>query len=99
MPSYSVYLVECGDGTLYTGIATNVERRIEEHAGTARGARYLRGRGPIRIVFQQVIGDRGLASRIEARVKKLPRADKADAESLPARIRTWLEEFESLSTG
>ncbi|MDH4073584.1 MAG: GIY-YIG nuclease family protein [Gammaproteobacteria bacterium] len=99
MPSYSVYLVECGDGTLYTGIATNVERRIEEHAGTARGARYLRGRGPIRIVFQQVIGDRGLASRIEARVKKLPRADKADAESLPARIRAWLEEFESLSTG
>ena len=99
MPSYSVYLVECVDGTIYTGIATDVERRIEEHAGSARGARYLRGRGPLRIVYQQVIGDRGLASRIEARVKKLPRAEKADAGTLPARIDAWLEEFESLSTG
>lgn len=99
MPHYSVYLVECGDGTLYTGIATDVARRIGEHGGSARGARYLRGRGPLRIVYQRVIGDRALASRIEARVKKLARAEKADPALLPARIDAWLEELGQLSRG
>ena len=97
MPLYSIYLVRCADGTYYTGIATDVARRVDEHAGSARGARYLRGKGPLRIVYQRVIGDRGLASRIEARVKRLPRADKANPDSLPAKIDAWLEEFERLN--
>ena len=99
MSVYSVYLVQCGDGTFYTGIATDVDRRVGEHAGSARGARYLRGRGPLKIVYQRVIGDRGLASRIEARVKRLPRAEKADAGTLPSRIDAWLEELARLNRG
>lgn len=93
MSHYSVYLVECRDGSLYTGIATDVERRFREHEQGATGAKYLRGKGPLKLVFQQEIGDRSLASRIELRVKRLPRADKGDSTLLRARIDLLLAEF------
>jgi putative endonuclease len=95
---YSIYLVECRDGTLYTGITTNVERRVEEHAASRRGARYLRGKGPLRLVYQQEIGDRSLASRVEARIKKLPRTEKADPDRLPRHISSWLAELTPVNT-
>jgi putative endonuclease len=77
MAPWSVYIVRCGDGTLYTGIATDVRRRIAEHARRdSRGAKYLRGRGPLRLVFARTIGARSLALRIESRIKKLPKARK-----------------------
>jgi predicted GIY-YIG superfamily endonuclease len=77
MTQWSVYIVRCGDGTLYTGIATDVRRRIAEHARRGRrGAKYLRGRGPLRLVFVRAIGERGRALRIESRIKKLPKARK-----------------------
>ena len=82
MARWSVYIVRCGDGALYTGIATDVRRRIAEHARhDGRGAKYLRGRGPLRLVFARVIGSRGMALRIETRIKKLSKARK---ESLVA---------------
>jgi len=65
------------DGALYTGISIDVRRRIAEHAGEGdRGAKSLRGRGPLRLVFQRVIGSRGLALRVEVAIKKLPKARK-----------------------
>ncbi|MBO8142933.1 MAG: GIY-YIG nuclease family protein, partial [Firmicutes bacterium] len=64
---YSVYLVRCSDGSLYTGITKNVSRRIEEHEQGAMGAKYLRGKGPLELVFQRPIGNRGLAQRVEHR--------------------------------
>ena len=77
MAQWFVYIVRCGDGTLYTGIATDVRRRIAEHARhDGRGAKYLRGRRPLRLVFVRAIGARGLALRIESRIKKLPKARK-----------------------
>ena len=83
MAQWSVYMVRCGDGTLYTGIATDVRRRIGEHRRRdGRGAKYLRGRGPLRLVFVRAIGSRGLALRIESRIKKFPKARK---EALIAR--------------
>jgi putative endonuclease len=93
MQRYSVYLVECRDGSLYTGIATDVPRRMQEHEAGTRGAKYLRGKGPLRLVFAQPVGDRGLAQRVEARIKQLPKTDKANIESLPARIDELLVEF------
>ena len=76
-PQWHVYMIRCGDGTLYTGIATDVSRRLAEHReGKSKSARYLRGRGPLRLVLEKVIGDKGLALRVEARVKGLPRAAK-----------------------
>lgn len=77
MAEWFVYIVRCGDGTLYTGTATDVRRRIAEHARHAgRGAKYLRGRGPLRLVFARAIGGRGLALRVESRIKKLSKARK-----------------------
>ena len=73
---FSVYVVRCSGDTLYTGIATDVAKRFEEHRSGKRGAKYLRGRGPLELVFSEEVGDRARASRLEYRVKKLTRADK-----------------------
>jgi putative endonuclease len=74
--SYSLYIIRCADGTLYTGIATDVERRLREHESGARGARYLRGRGPLRVEFCETLGSRARAQRYEYRVKRLQRKHK-----------------------
>jgi putative endonuclease len=68
--------VRCADGNLYTGIALDVARRFKEHETGSRGAKYLRGRGPLTLAFQTQVGDRSAASRVEYRVKKLPKSDK-----------------------
>ena len=75
MMDWHLYLIRCGDGTLYTGIATDVARRFEEHAA-GRGAKYLRGRGPLALVFEAKIGDRSHALRAEHRVKGLKKEQK-----------------------
>ena len=75
-PGYSLYIVQCADGSLYTGIARDVARRIEEHGNGSRGARYLRGRGPLTLVFEQAVGNRSRASKLEYRVKRLDRESK-----------------------
>ena len=77
MARWSVYVVRCGDGSLYTGIATDVRRRLAQHAqGGGRGAKYLRGRGPLRLVFARAVGSRALAQKVESRIKRLPKARK-----------------------
>lgn len=77
MSVWSVYLVRCRDGSLYTGIAVDVERRFAEHVRSdGRGAKYLRGRGPLELVATCSIGDRGLAQSIEHRIKRLSKPDK-----------------------
>ena len=73
---YSLYIVRCRDGSLYTGIAIDVDRRLREHESGNRGARYLRGRGPLRLEFTQRLGDRATALRLEHRVKRLQREHK-----------------------
>ena len=73
---YNLYIIRCGDGSLYTGIAIDVEKRLREHEKGGRGAKYLRGRGPLQLVFRQSLGDRGNATRIEYRVKQLDRSRK-----------------------
>lgn len=75
MTEWFLYLVRCPDQSLYTGITTDVESRFASHcAGT--GAKYLRGRSPLSVVFSQAVGDRSLASKLEYRVKRLAKADK-----------------------
>ncbi len=73
---YSLYIVRCSDGSLYTGIAIDVAQRIQEHENAARGAKYLRGKGPLALVFSQPVGDRSRASRFEYQVKKSSKAQK-----------------------
>ncbi len=79
MKRWSVYIVRCGDGTLYTGIALDVRRRIAQHAKAAGdGAKYLRGRGPLRLVLTRRVGTRSGALRVEHRIKRLPRMRKEE---------------------
>ena len=75
---FSLYIVRCADGALYTGIATDVDKRLAEHASGVRGAKFLRGRGPLEVVFAEAVGDRASALRLEHRVKRLTRAQKLE---------------------
>lgn len=62
---------------LYTGIATDVSRRLAEHReAKGKGAKFLRGKGPLRLVFKKEIGGKGLALRVERYIKKLSKARK-----------------------
>jgi putative endonuclease len=72
-----VYLVRTRTGSLYTGIATDVERRLREHCQAfSRAAKYLRSRGPLRLAYRALVGDRALALRVEHRLKRLAKHRK-----------------------
>jgi putative endonuclease len=87
MSAWFVYLVRCRDGSLYTGIATDVGRRIAEHEGYAgKGAKFLRGRGPLHLECVREIGARDLALRVERQIKRLPKARKEELVQHEARL-------------
>ena len=71
-----VYMVRCNDGSLYTGITTNLARRVAEHNGSVRGARYTRARRPVSLVYDEGCPDRSSASRHEWQLKQLGRPAK-----------------------
>ena len=71
-----VYLVRCADDTLYCGVCTDLERRVEEHNGSPRGARYTRARRPVTLAWSRALPDRSAATREEARIKRLSRRQK-----------------------
>lgn len=75
MAQWSLYLIRTADGSLYTGIAADVDRRFAEH-DRGRGAKYLRGRGPLGLVYRTPLGRRDLAQRAELRVKRMPKDRK-----------------------
>ena len=72
---YFVYLLECEDGTLYTGITTDVERRFEEHK-SGRGGAYTRAKKVKKILYIEKHGDRSSATRRENEIKSWPRSKK-----------------------
>lgn len=74
--SWYVYIIRADDGSLYTGVTTDVARRFEEHASGKRGARYFLGRRPERVVYVEAAIDRAGACRREAAIKKLSRPRK-----------------------
>ncbi len=71
-----VYMLECADGTIYTGCTTDVERRVREHNTSPRGAKYTRSRRPVRLLIAFPMHSRSDAQREEIRVKRLPRTEK-----------------------
>ncbi len=75
MTEWFVYMIHCSDNSLYTGITTDVERRLREHS-VGRGAKYFRGREPRTLVLVEGGHDRSSASKREAAIKKLPRDAK-----------------------
>ena len=72
---WSVYMLRCGDGSLYTGIAKDVEVRLKRH-NAGKGAAYTRSHLPVKLVYQEALFTRSQALIREAQVKRLPRARK-----------------------
>jgi len=75
---WQVYILKCADGTLYTGITTNLERRVSEHDSSALGAKYTSGRRPVKLVYSKKFKNRSLASSEEVRIKNLTRMQKLE---------------------
>lgn len=75
-PQQFVYILECSDKTLYTGWTVNLEKRIREHNSSKGGARYTRGRRPVRLVYFEACRSVSDALKREAGIKKLSRAQK-----------------------
>lgn len=73
---YFVYVLECADGTYYTGVATDVARRVIEHNTSLRGARYTKARRPVALRHSEACGDRSAALKREHEIKRLTRAQK-----------------------
>ncbi|MCB1845418.1 MAG: GIY-YIG nuclease family protein [Halioglobus sp.] len=92
-PCWNVYVLRCADDSLYTGIATDVNRRLDEHRHSDRGAKYLRGRGPLALVFCSAADDRSHASRLEKKIKQLPKLKKEALLRTPARFRRLLADW------
>ena len=75
MNTWKLYILRCGDGSLYTGITTDVEKRLEAHR-TGKGAKYTRGRGPLELVYCEDCGDHSAALKRELEIKAMTREEK-----------------------
>ena len=76
--SWFIYIVRCKDRSLYTGITTDVDRRVKEHNTSKRGARYTRSRRPVKLVWKSVPCKRSTAAKFERRIKNLPKVVKEE---------------------
>ena len=74
--AWHVYILRCADGTLYTGVATDVARRVEEHNDSPKGAKYTKSRRPLVLVHTEAFDSRSSACAREAAIKKLTREEK-----------------------
>jgi putative endonuclease len=87
--SWQLYMLQTAAGMIYTGITTDVNRRLQQHQ-LGRGARSLRGKGPLTLVFHCTAGDRATASRLEYQVKQLSRTQKLLlVAQQPSCLNTW----------
>jgi len=75
---YFIYILRCSDDTLYTGITTDLERRLDEHNNSDKGAKYTKLRRPVDLVYSEESEDRSSASKREYAIKKLSRKEKLE---------------------
>ncbi len=74
---WSIYMIRCGDNSLYTGISNDVSKRFAVHqSGNSQSAKYTRTRHPLKLVFTEKIGTKSAASRAEYKLKQLPKTSK-----------------------
>lgn len=73
--TWSVYILKCADKSLYTGITNNIARRLEDHE-SGNGAKYTKGRGPFKLVYQEFLENRSLSTKRESEIKKLNKQEK-----------------------
>ena len=94
---WSLYLIRTAQASLYTGVTTDVQRRFAEHENRDKknkGAKALRGKGPLKLVFKIAVGNRSDALKLEYKVKKLSRTDKQRLISRTSKLEeliTWLQ--------
>lgn len=95
MSKWHLYIIRCCDRSLYTGITIDVARRFEEHCGKGTaGAKYLKSRRPLKLVFQAKIGKQNLAMKVERKVKALPPSKKEMLVKGKMNIKTILNMIE-----
>ncbi len=95
MTQWFIYLIRTASGSLYTGITTDVERRFSEHQeGAPKGARALRGKGPLTLEFTARLPDRAAASRVEWAIKQWPRQHKEDLINGRRALPQWSDDGE-----
>ncbi len=75
--NYTVYILECADGTYYTGITTDITRRLEEHNHSPKGAKYTRARRPVNLRYHEEHPDKSQALKREMAIKRMKRSGKA----------------------
>ena len=75
---WHVYMVRCNDGTLYTGITNDLEKRIAAHNSAKDGARYTRPRRPVKLVYSEEVDSKSTAAKLEYKIKKMTRAKKKE---------------------
>ena len=83
--SYFVYILECCDGSLYTGITTDVTKRLDEHNSSYKGAKYTKTRRPVKLLYEESSSDRSSASKREYAIKKLTRIKKLQLINEPSK--------------
>lgn len=77
MKNWWIYIIRCRDNSLYTGISNDVDKRFQTHQESSeRSAKYLRGKGPLELVFKKEIGNKSLATKVENRIKRLKKSQK-----------------------
>jgi len=83
-----IYIIQCADGTLYTGWTLDLDSRMEAH-NSGSGAKYTRGRGPVRLLYSEAFETKGEALRREKQIKKLKRARKFELIGLGSEDTAW----------
>lgn len=83
--SYFVYILECCDGSLYTGITTDVTKRLDEHNSSDKGAKYTKARRSVKLLYEESSSDRSSASKREYAIKKLTRIKKLQLINEPSK--------------
>ncbi len=73
---WQVYILKCADGTFYTGITTDLRRRLEEHNSSVLGAKYTRGRRPVKLAYFRKMKNKPLAAKVECLIKKMTKIAK-----------------------
>jgi putative endonuclease len=76
-----LYILQCSDSTLYTGITTDIDRRVQQHE-SGKGARYTKGRGPFKVIYTENHNNRSEASKREAQIKAMDRVEKLRLNSV-----------------
>jgi putative endonuclease len=75
---WQVYILKCADGKFYTGITTDIKRRVSEHNDSKLGAKFTSSRRPVKLVFSRIAKNRSLASKLELKIKRMSREKKIE---------------------